>query len=114
MKDIAVKHYHGAERYNCAQAVLKSAEKYLPPDPALLHTYRKAGGGGAPDGLCGALLSAKELMKDEADRARALHYFQTQAGSVRCREIRKEGRMSCRECVASAADLAEQSLTRKP
>jgi hypothetical protein len=33
MKEEALRYYHGPERYNCAQTVLKSAEKHQSIDP---------------------------------------------------------------------------------
>ncbi len=107
MKARALKHFHGAERYNCAQAVLKSSEKHQAVAPAELDEFRNYGGGRAKDGLCGALFAAEHTMNDEAPKTEARAFFKKNAGSIRCREIRSAGRMSCRDCVAAAAELAE-------
>ncbi len=110
MKEKALKHFRGAERYNCAQAVYKSFEKHGPVDSNKLTELKWAGGGQAKDGLCGALFAAKQLMKDEGAREGARNHFREQGGSIYCREIRRGRRLSCRECVATAAELAESNL----
>lgn len=110
MKDLAVKNFRGAERYNCAQAVLVSSEKHAPVEDAQLSEYSSEGSGRAKDGLCGALFSAKQMMQDETEKEAARNFFIKNAGSIHCREIRKAKRMTCHECVAAAAHLAEQSI----
>ena len=113
MKEEALKQYHGPLGYSCAQAVMKSAEKHLPIEEEKLVELRKAGGGRARDGLCGALYAAKELMQNESCKENAREHFIQNAGSLKCREIRRDGQMSCQECVATAAELAETSITKE-
>lgn len=113
MKEKALIHYHGPERYNCAQAVLKSAEKHQEIGDEKIAEFRKSGGGQARDGLCGALFAAKTLMTDETCKENARSEFLKKGGSLKCREIRGGGRMSCSECVATAAELAEKCFISK-
>ena len=112
MKERSLTPFHGAERYNCAQSVLKSTEKYRTVDGEKLLEYGRFGGGRARDGLCGALFAAKQEMEHDTQRAAARKYFEDHAGSVHCREIRRAGRMSCRDCVAAAAELLEPELKK--
>lgn len=110
MKERALKHFRGPKRYNCAQAVLASSDKYTDVEDSKLMAYRNAGAGRVDGGLCGALFAAKQLMTHEHCRENARNHFRQHAGSVKCRDIRKDGRMSCHDCVAVAAELAESSL----
>lgn len=110
MKEKALNYYHGAERYNCAQAVLKSTEKHQDVDDALLAEFKSYGGGRAEDGLCGALFAAKHSVNDESFKHEARAFFTKNAGSIKCKEIRKNGKMSCKDCVAAAAELADAQL----
>lgn len=118
MKEKALSHFRRApERYNCAQSVIKSAEKHFDISHADIEEMRASGSGRADGGLCGALYAAKTLMTDETCKENAREYFRRHAGSINCREIRAEGRMSCRDCVAKAAELAEHCFlkqNRKP
>lgn len=91
--------FHGAEGYNCCQAVLKA----FGATDAAVAAGKACGGGRGPGGLCGALLAAKQLAPGRAgelDRR-----FREAAGSLICREIKAAGRPSCRDCVRIAADL---------
>lgn len=89
---------NGHRRLNCAQAVLAAFDV----EPELIDENRRAGGGNAPEGWCGAAYGAALLLKDES---KVEEFFTEHAGSVKCREIRKEGKLSCPECVNQAAQL---------
>lgn len=89
-------------RYNCAQSVAAGAgrEDLIPAMAAM-------GGGRAPEGICGALYAALQLLPEEKQAA-AMAEFQNTAGSMLCREIKSGTVFSCAECVA----LAEQLLKK--
>ena len=103
MIERAKKYFHGEERYNCAQAVLAAFDE----EHEKLAGAQSYGGGRAPDGLCGALHSAKELLGEEK-HARVEEKFSEAAGALHCREVRALGKMSCAECVAFAASKVEK------
>ncbi|MBN2703138.1 MAG: C_GCAxxG_C_C family protein [Pontiellaceae bacterium] len=107
MKRRALDHFRGPERYNCAQSVYCSLEKHQEVPAEKVNELAAAGSGRAPDGLCGALYAAK-LVLSEDRKAELRGWFEENGGSVRCREIRKVRKMSCRDCVAAAADFVDR------
>lgn len=87
-------------RHNCAQAVCAAVGR-----EDLLEAVSSCGTGKAPGGLCGALygalLCAPERSRDELKRR-----FVEKLGYSHCRELKREGRVPCRDCVAYGALLA--------
>jgi len=108
---IAAQYFHGQERFNCCQAVLKAfAHKTLMTDSFIADNFHKYGGGRAPDNMCGALYAAGILLADnQQEFLRISEQFSIQAGSASCRGIRKAGKLSCRECVELTARLLLES-----
>lgn len=102
MIERAKKYFHGEERYNCAQAVLAAYDS----EHEKIEGAKSFGGGRAPEGLCGALHSAKELLSEEK-HAELVEEFSAAAGALKCREIRALGKFKCQECVAFAAEKVE-------
>jgi hypothetical protein len=93
------------ERLNCVQSVLRAFQPHPNiSDEDILHA-RHHGGGRAEEGLCGALYAALRLTDDPGTRQRMREEFVTQAGSDKCREIRRAARIPCVECVRLAASL---------
>jgi len=101
----AVKYFHGKERYNCAQAVLRGFQESHNATQEKIDEFKAFGGGRAQGGLCGALFAAKTLAKDSTDAERIEAEFVELAGALKCREIRKIAKLSCKECVFTAASL---------
>ena len=88
-------------KYNCAQSVAAGAGRLdLVPELAAM------GGGRAPDGLCGALYAALQLLP-ETEHEAAKQRFAAAAGAIRCREI-KAGGFPCVQCVALAESLLKR------
>lgn len=87
-------------RHNCAQAVCAAVGR-----EDLLEAVSACGTGRAPDGMCGALYGAL-LCAPEHSREELKRRFVEKLGYSHCRELKREGRVSCRDCVASAASLA--------
>jgi hypothetical protein len=106
-------HFHGAERLNCAQAVMKTFQTETLLSEADLGAASSAGGGRAEGGLCGALHAARFLLVDSEALPALENEFETQAGARHCREIRQLGRLSCRECVGLSAKLVQPHLAEK-
>lgn len=103
MIERAKRYFHGEEKYNCAQAVLAAYD----PQHEKIAGAKAFGGGRAPEGLCGAFHSAKELLGEERFQE-MLHEFEEAAGGLSCQVIRPLGKLSCKECVAFAAGKIEQ------
>ena len=112
MREKALRHFRQGKGYNCAQTVYNSQRKHGPVDETKLFELGGAGGGRAPDGLCGALYAAKLNLPSER-KAEIRARFEAVGGSVRCREIRKARQLSCQDCVAEAADYLEKNLGEK-
>ncbi len=106
IQNIAEGYFQGKERFNCAQAVLKTFQQTHCVDDSKIDKYKKMGGGRAENGLCGALYSAKELV-DEQTFEKIESDFIDQAGSNKCREIRKLNQVHCIQCVSIAAELVD-------
>lgn len=102
MRETAENHYHGINKYNCAQAI---AATFDPENSSLIEQLQKAGGGRADGNVCGALHAALIVEKDESKQTIIRKEFESAAGSVQCRTIRSSGQLSCKGCVGTAADL---------
>jgi len=101
------------KRLNCAQSILTGfKDSHAVTDEKILEA-KKHGGGRAPENKCGALHSASELIRDEDVRKKAEEAFAAKAGSVKCREIREKGKLSCAGCVELAAELLEKTAGKK-
>ncbi|WP_297408303.1 hypothetical protein [uncultured Akkermansia sp.] len=87
-------------RHNCAQAVCAALGR-----EDLLETVSACGTGKAPDGLCGALYGVL-LCTPVESREELRRRFVEKLGYSYCRELKKEGAVPCRDCVAAAAVLA--------
>jgi hypothetical protein len=108
MEEKAKNLFLGKEKYNCAQAILAAfQEKYDIPQEHI-DGFKALGGGKAQEGLCGALYAGLSLARQEEAKARLTEEFTRLAGATKCREIRKGGKLSCKECVALAAATLER------
>lgn len=99
--------FHGKERLNCAQAVLKAFQKETALPDSIVYEAKDFGGGRAPSGICGALYAAGKLISNDESRDRIGSDFTNVAGSTKCHEIRGLKLLRCRGCVALAATLVE-------
>lgn len=102
------------EKMNCAQAILRGFQEPGQVSEEIINNARKLGGGRAEGGVCGALYSADLLAENESVKQNLHERFISLAGSEKCREIRKIGRLACSGCVELAASvLQEKSSTGK-
>jgi hypothetical protein len=99
-----LRYFRGQERYNCAQAILKTFDVAAGLGPGCIERFSKLGGGRAPGGECGALFAAKSMLASPSARRRVEDRFVAKCGAVACRAIRQGRRVSCQECVQVAAD----------
>jgi hypothetical protein len=107
-KPDAAVYYHGVERYNCAQAVLRA---YTPAigmsdenQTRFLEQFSQFGGGRAPEGECGALFAAKAILSDSDAKQKVEDDFVRAAGSTKCSDIRGPKTITCAQCVQVASD----------
>ena len=113
MTESAIEHFRGINekmKVNCAQAIaLAFKEKFSIKDETI-QEQKKNGGGKAPDGNCGALHSALEILgKQYPDKAEELKcYFSKTAGSCECSEIKKIKKLTCVQCVELTAIYLEE------
>lgn len=107
---IAEQLYHGAERYNCAQAILKTFQQEFKVDEDAILEASLKGSGRAEGGLCGAVYAAHQLIGNEKLQQKIDGDFIAKGGSVQCREIRKNRLLSCRECVVLAAKNVQEII----
>ena len=88
-------------RLNCAQSVaaMCGAE-------GRVDEFAEFGGGRAPEGLCGALYAALQLVPEDR-RAVVRNAFALEAGAEKCVEIKRGTGTSCQMCVAIGAALVK-------
>lgn len=104
---------YNEEKHNCAQSILRGFQNELGIMEEQITEAKKHGGGRAEDGLCGALHSALCLAGNDEVKSAVRTAFVLHAGSEKCREIRKLGKVSCEECVRLAATLLHERLEGK-
>lgn len=104
--------FHGKERYNCAQAVLKAFEEECLITEDQIEFASKKGAGRAEEGLCGALYAARLLVNDDETKQELNNVFEKEAGAIHCRQIRKINKLSCKECVRLAAKKVDELIEK--
>lgn len=107
----AVELFHGREKYNCTQAILKAFQTESGISDDAVRAASQTGGGKTLEGTCGALHAAKILFDDPGLVRKVEAEFARTAGSTRCRQIRKLKRLSCRQCVSLSAELVQHHLS---
>jgi hypothetical protein len=98
------------EKLNCAQSVLRGFQDKSKIAEDDIAEARALGGGRAPGGLCGALYTAMELAKSSGSNKTLADAFVQNAGSTKCREIRKQGKLTCEGCIRLAAEQLAQII----
>lgn len=92
------------ERLNCAQSIFRGFQEKCSILETTIEDARALGGGRAYQGRCGALYAALELTPSPDIKASLIDTFVKQAGSDKCREIKKLGKLKCVDCVRLAAE----------
>ena len=90
-------------RLNCAQSVMAMCG-----GGERVEEFANFGGGRAPEGLCGALYAALQLVP-EGNRAAVRKAFAAEAGAEKCVDIKQGTGTSCQMCVAIAAALVKEN-----
>lgn len=103
----AVNFFHGKEKYNCAQAILKAFQDFFDIEDELIQKAYLLGSGRAEEGMCGALYAAKILISDCRDFEKVKRLFEDVAGSSKCLEIKAKKKLPCAGCVLLAAEFVD-------
>ena len=101
--EAAVKSFHNP--YSCAQAVYAAFAKEV--DAEKLAYYKSASGGRCEGGFCGALFAARAFVP-EKNRAKLDGYFEKNAGTLHCRQIKTAAKTPCADCVKFASEGIEK------
>ena len=100
------------KKLNCAQSILSGfKDSHNVSDEEILEA-KKHGGGKAPENKCGALHSALRLAGNDFAKKKLKEDFAAKAGSLQCREIRAQKKLSCEGCVELSAKLLEEEKNR--
>jgi len=91
------------DRLNCAQSVLHAWREVVGDTALAVADLKPFGAGRAPEGFCGAVYAACQLVPNRAEELKAA--FAAGVGSLYCKEIRAAKEHSCAECVAEAAEM---------
>ena len=116
LENTALNHYigkDGLQRRNCAQAILCAFQETLDIQDDVIEKYSEFGTGRAPENKCGAIFAAEYVLEltDHVDQIQPLlNLFESEAGSVKCREIRHAKKMSCLGCVQNSARFLSEVI----
>ncbi len=93
---------HG-KGFNCAQSVSYAFEGIFTSEENT-KALHNCGGGNVADGVCGSIYAAGKILEEE-------HFnelkdnFNNNAGSIKCREILKNKKLSCHDCVQASVEF---------
>jgi len=101
---------NGSKRLNCAMSVSEALREPFPLEKNDIDMLKKAGGGGAPEGMCGSAFAVKIILNKyfPGRTADFVYDFAERAGSLNCDNIRKMKKLSCPGCVEFSAEFAEK------
>lgn len=107
-------HYLGKEglkRLNCAQSVISAFKEKYEIDDDTIDLFKGYGGGNAPEGVCGAFYAGMFALEKQAPEKieEFKKYFIENAGSLSCREIRTNKKLSCVGCVEKSSEYLHSS-----
>lgn len=105
----AADYFHGKEGYNCVQAVLKAFQPESGMSDSVINSAKVAGGGRAPDGVCGALYAAQILLGEDPSCSKVSRAFEAKYGSLHCSDLKKD-ECGCRKLVQKSADLTNSHI----
>ena len=104
----AANNYYKGRKGNCAQSVAAAWNERTGQNVEV-GSYKEFGHGKAPEGMCGALYAACDIAGEpHAEKIRG-QFVLSSGGNTVCRDIRRNGILSCAECVMRAAELLEQN-----
>jgi hypothetical protein len=98
------------ERLNCAQSVVYAWQQLSVRTGLSVASVKAAGGGHAPQGICGALYAACLAAPERTDSLKT--DFAVRMGSLFCKELRTADEHACRTCVATATELLSAAISQ--
>ncbi len=107
-RKIVEKIVESQQGYNCAQVVLKTFQEVLSVDEATIAEFKKFGGGRAENNTCGAIFAATQLLPKQ--QKQLLAKFEQRVETLRCKELKEQGKFSCLECMKVAAETVAEEL----
>jgi len=96
------------ENLNCALAILKGFQSEFGIQDQEIEEFISFGGGRALDGICGALYTADQLLR-QVGKQGVTKEFEAKVGKIHCKEI-KALKFPCIECVRIADNLLENKI----
>jgi hypothetical protein len=113
MKETALRYYLD-KKGNCAQSVTYAlVQNGFAPTEAI-DTMRAFGGGRAPGRTCGALHAAVSFAPDPQQGQMLTEKFATASGGfTACPQVRAARKLTCAQCVETAAALADELYNKK-
>ena len=96
------------ENLNCAQAILKGFQSEFGIQDKEIEGFIHFGGGRALNGICGALYTADQLLR-QVGKQGVTKEFEAKVGKIHCKEI-KALKFPCIECVRIADNLLENKI----
>lgn len=91
--------FHGEKNYNCAQSVLACFQDEFQLSDEKIQSLQSFGGGRAPEGRCGALHAALELVEDPIRKEALIRDFINEAGGSRLQNLENGASLSvCSMC----------------
>ncbi len=99
----------GSIRLNCAQSIISAFKDKFSLSEDVVKLFADYGGGRAPEGVCGAFYAAKYLFQDiSLEKVKICqNALLSKAGSLKCKEIRSLGRLTCLGCVGEIGKCLE-------
>ena len=97
------------DKPNCARIVATKLREQFPLEDETITRLSACAGGRAPEECCGAFYSAKNVLERYAPQRveKSMEEFRSFAGSLKCREILKLKKKTCRECVRKAIEVVQ-------
>lgn len=101
----------GNKRLNCTQSVM-DAFNSTNEETFNVKDYASYGAGRAPNGECGAYYASKIILENYSPENLIMFekHITELAGSIKCREIRKIGKLKCIDCVENCADFIKKFI----
>jgi len=105
------KEKYSARKYNCAQKILTVFADQFKIDKSLIDDFRHHGFGRSPGGECGAIFAAKYLLRKQPLVAKEIeNKFLHAVGETQCKAIRRQRKISCKECIQIIIDLMQEAV----
>lgn len=95
--------------YNCAQSILAGNQEQFGITQQEIDDYAPYKGGRAPEGCCGALYAANQLLSRKG-LGPVTTEFVAVAGAEKCIDIKGGTKFPCIECVRLADKLIQEKM----